>query len=286
MRNITTLLLILLTTATNAQKVSGKLVFQPGQVLTVTTKSSMSNLVSAMGQEIELKSESTVDQVFRVTNTTEESHTLSQEMKRIQMSSTGMGGDVKFDSDSEKDMKGQFGEPVKELLGRKTNMVIDASGNTLMAMTEGTVKSSTATGSDMLAQFIGGISEMTQTPKQGEASFFKVLPASEVGKGDGWTSTTDRNGNKVEEAFSVAEINDNAIILNYLSNSASSRVQENMGMEVTISMKNKTEGKITVDRKTGIIKEKALTTTATGTVVTGMGEFPINATSTTLVTIN
>ena len=286
MRLFASLLLIILTLSAQAQKVVGKLVFQPGQELKVTTKSSMSNLVSAMGQEIEIKTESTVDQVYKVTNTTDENHTLSLEMKRIQLSSEGMGGDVRFDSDSEKDMKGQFGEPVKELLAKKTNLVIDASGNTLMALSEGEVKKSTTNPSDMLAQFVGGISEMTNVPKQGEASFFKLLPATEVGKGDGWTNTIDRNGNKIEEAYSVADINDQIILLNYLSNSSSSRVQENMGMEVTISMKNKTEGKITIDRKTGIVKEKSLTSTATGTVVTGMGEFPINATSNTLITIN
>ncbi|MBM3432179.1 MAG: hypothetical protein FJX92_04135 [Bacteroidetes bacterium] len=286
MRFITFLALTLITFVTQAQKVTGKLVFQPGQVLNITTKSSMSNLVSAMGQEIELKSESTVDQLVQVTNTTEESHTLSQEIKRIRMTSEGMGNNINFDSDKESDLKGQFGGPIKELLGKKINMVIDASGNTLMAMADGAPSKSTADGANMLSQFIGGIGEMTEAPKQGEASFFKVLPATEVGKGDGWTNTIDRNGNKIEEAYSVAEINDNAIILNYLSNSASSRVQENMGMEVTINLKDKTEGKITVDRKTGIVKEKALTTTSTGSVVTGMGEFPINSTSTTLITVN
>ena len=286
MRVLPFLLMMVLTLTAQAQKVTGKLVFQPGQTLTVTTKSSMSNLVSAMGQEIELKSESTVDQQYRITNTTEESHTLSQEIKRIRMSSEGMGNNITFDSDNEKDMKGQFGAPVKDMLSNKTNMVIDATGNTLMTMKTDSIKSPAMEGMSMLSQFIGGMSEITDPPKQGEASFFKVLPATEVGKGDGWTNTIDRNGNKIEEAYSVAEINDNHIILNYLSNSSSSRVQENMGMEVTINLKDKTEGKITVDRKTGIVKEKALTTTATGSVVTGMGEFPINATSTTLITVN
>ena len=63
-------------------------------------------------------------------------------------------------------------------------------------------------------------------------------------------------------------------------------VQENMGMEVTITMKNKSEGKIKVDRKSGILKEKTITTTATGTVASGYGDFPINSTSTSVITIN
>jgi hypothetical protein len=286
MRLIASLLLMMLSLTSVAQKVSGKLVFQPGQVLNVSIKSTMSNLVNAMGQEIELKSESTVDQVYRVTNTTDENHTISQEIKRIRMKSEGMAGELDFDSDSEKDMKGQFGAPVKELMGKKINMVIDASGNTLMAVSEGSVSKSTAAGSGMLSQFIGGISEMTEAPKQGSASFFKVLPSNEVGKGDGWTNTIEREGNKTEEAYSVADINDDHIILNYLANSSSSSVQEAMGREVTINVKNKTQGKIIVDRKTGIIKEKNLNTTATGTVSTGMGEFPINGSSNTLITIN
>ncbi|MFM7672349.1 MAG: DUF6263 family protein [Bacteroidota bacterium] len=286
MRLLTTLVLIVLSLVTQAQKVATKLAFQPGQVLTVTTKSSMSNLVSAMGQEIELKTESTVDQTYRVTNTTDESHSLSQEIKRIRMTSEGMGNNIEFDSDSEKDMKGQFGPTVKELMGKKMNLVIDGTGTTLASLNEGPSNKANPAAANMLAQFIGGVSELTEAPKQGEASFFKVLPNGEVGVGDGWTNTIDRNGVKTEEAFAVADINENTITLNYKSSSANSRVQENMGMEVTISLKNKTEGKIIVDRKTGIVKEKALNTTSTGTVATGMGEFPINASSTTLVTVN
>jgi hypothetical protein len=286
MRLFASLLLMVVTISAQAQKVSGKLLFQPGQVLNVSAKSTMSNLVNAMGQEIELKSESTIDQFYRVTNTTDESHTLSHEVKRIRMNSEGMGNSMSFDSDSEKDMKGQFGGPVKELMAKKMNLVIDASGTTMMAMSDGSNTKKSDGGGEMLAQFIGGLSEMIEAPKQGEASFFKVLPSNEVGKGDGWTQTIDRNGSKIEEAYSVAEINENAIILNFLSNTSSSRVQENMGMEVTINVKNKTEGKITVDRKTGIVKEKTLNTTATGTVSTGMGEFPINATTTTIITVN
>ena len=164
--------------------------------------------------------------------------------------------------------------------------MIDASGNTLMAMNEGASTGKAGAEAGMLAQFVSGLTELTQAPKQGEASFFKVLPATEVGVGDAWTNTIDRNGTKIEEAYSIAEINENIITLNYLSNSNSTTVQENMGMEVTITMKNKSEGKIKVDRKSGILKEKTITTTATGTVASGYGDFPINSTSTSVITIN
>lgn len=286
MRLLASLVLMLLSFFAQAQKVAGKIVFQPGQVLVVNMKSSSTNLVSAMGQEIEMKSEVIAEHQFKVTNTTDENHTLSHEINRIQLTSDGMGNTLKFDSKSEKDLNGQFGAPIKNLLTKKYNLVIDASGNTLMAMNEGSATGKTAPEAGMLAQFISGMSDMTDAPKQGEASFFKVLPATEVGVGDAWTNTIDRNGAKTEEAYSIAEINDDFILLNYLSNASSSTVQENMGMEVTITMKNKSEGKIKVDRKSGILREKTITTTSTGTAATGYGEFPINATTTSVITIN
>ena len=286
MRLLATLPLMLLSFLAQAQKVSGKIVFQPGQVLTVNMQSTSTNLVNAMGQEIEMKSEVVADHQFKVTNTNDESHTLSHEINRIQLTSEGMGNTMKFDSQSEKDLNGQIGAPIKEMLTKKYNLVIDASGNTLVAMSEGATDAKPSAEAGMLAQFLGGMSELTQAPKQGEASFFKVLPATEVGVGDAWTNTVDRNGTKLEEAYSIAEINNDFIILNYLSNSNSTTVQENMGMEVTVTMKNKSEGKIKVDRKSGILKEKTITTTATGTAATGYGEFPINATTTSVITIN
>ncbi len=286
MRLLASLVLMLLSFFAQAQKVAGKIVFQPGQVLTVNMKSSTTNLVSAMGQELEMKTEVIADHQFKVTNTTDENHTLSHEINRVRFNSDGMGNTMSFDSQSEKDLNGQLGAPVKDLLSKKYNLVIDASGNTLMAMNEGASTGKAGAEAGMLAQFVSGLTELTQAPKQGEASFFKVLPATEVGVGDAWTNTIDRNGTKIEEAYSIAEINENIITLNYLSNSNSTTVQENMGMEVTITMKNKSEGKIKVDRKSGILKEKTITTTATGTVASGYGDFPINSTSTSVITIN
>ena len=286
MRLLASLVLMLLSFFAQAQKVAGKIVFQPGQVLTVNMKSSTTNLVSAMGQELEMKTEVIADHQFKVTNTTDENHTLSHEINRVRFNSDGMGNTMNFDSQSEKDLNGQLGAPVKDLLSKKYNLVIDASGNTLMAMNEGASTGKSSAEAGMLAQFVSGLTELTQAPKQGEASFFKVLPATEVGVGDAWTNTIDRNGTKIEEAYSIAEINENFITLNYLSNSNSTTVQENMGMEVTITMKNKSEGKIKVDRKSGILKEKTITTTATGTVASGYGDFPINATTNSVITIN
>lgn len=286
MRLFTPLALILLSFFAQAQKVAGKIVFQPGQVLSVNMKSSTTNLVSAMGQELEMKTEVIADHQFKVTNTTEENHTLSHEINRVRFNSDGMGNTMSFDSQSEKDLNGQLGVPVKELLNKKYNLVIDASGNTLMAVSEGGSSDKASANAGMIAQFVNGLTEVIQAPKQGEASFFKVLPATEVGVGDAWSNTIDRNGTKIEEAFSIAEINDTFIVLNYLSNSNSTVVQENMGMEVTITMKNKSEGKIKIDRKSGILKEKTTTTTATGTVASGYGDFPINATTTSVITIN
>lgn len=286
MRLLASLVLMLISFISQAQKVAGKLVFQPGQVLAVNMKSSTTNLVSAMGQELEMKTEVIADHQFKVTNTTDENHTLSHEINRVRFNSEGMGNTLNFDSQSENDLNGQMGAPVKDLLIKKYNLVIDASGNTLMAMNEGESAGKSNAQAGMLAQFINGLNDLIQAPKQGEASFFKVLPATEVGVGDAWTNTIDRNGTKIEEAYSIAEINENFITLNYLSNSNSTTVQENMGMEVTITMKNKSEGKIKVDRKSGILKEKTITTTATGTVASGYGDFPINATTNSVITIN
>lgn len=286
MRLFATLVLTLLSFFAQAQKVAGKLVFQPGQVLSVNMKSSTTNLVSAMGQELEMKTEVIADHQFKVTNTTDENHTLSHEINRVRFNSEGMGNTLNFDSQSEKDLNGQMGAPVKDFLSKKYNLVIDASGNTLMSMNDNASTGKADAQAGMLAQFINGLTDLTQAPKQGEASFFKVLPATEVGVGDAWTNTIDRNGTKIEEAYSISEIDENFITLKYLSTSNSTTVQENMGMEVTITMKNKSEGKIKVDRKSGILKEKTVTTTATGTVASGYGDFPINATTNSVITIN
>ncbi len=286
MRLLLLINVMVLSLFTQAQKVTGKLNFQPGQVLNITTKTTTINVFNAMGRDIEIKADIVVDHQYKVTNTTEENHTLGHEINRIRLNSEGITGDLSIDSDSEKDLKGRFGEPIKEMKSMKYNMVIDPSGNTILAMSDGSNPAKKSSSSDALAQFTGELMDVIRVPKAGEASFFKVLPSTPVSLGDGWTTTHEYNGTKTEEAYSIAEITDDIILLNYLANSTTSTVQQAMGTEFTINVKNKIEGKIKVDRKTGIVKEKITKKISTGSSSSSFGEFPVNSTSETIMTIN
>ena len=111
-------------------------------------------------------------------------------MRPLIQSFDGMGQKQSFDSDKPKDMNGQFGKPIKEMLEKKYDMIIDPFGKVLMVMPE----SFTASGNDsrmaVITNMMKEVVDVVQPPGKGKASFFNVIPEKDGGLnvGDAWTS--------------------------------------------------------------------------------------------------
>src|SRR5882724_11006413 len=98
------------------QKVTGKLKFVQGQVIEITLNVKTKIAQEAMGQAIDFNVDGLATHVYTVTNTTEDNSTLHHTMKRISYSFDGMGQKKTIDSDKPKDLEGQFGKPIKDML--------------------------------------------------------------------------------------------------------------------------------------------------------------------------
>jgi len=58
-----------------------------------------------------------------------------------------------------------------------------------------------------------------------------------------------------------------------------------MGMEVAIDKQDKNTGKITIDRKSGLLKQKTVTTETTGTASVMGQEIPLDTKSTKTIVV-
>ena len=85
----------------------------------------------AMGQSIDFNVDATGDHSYKVTNTTEDNTTLNHKVQHITFAFDGMGQKTKFDSNVEKDLNGTFGKPVKDILEKKYDIIIDPSGKVM-----------------------------------------------------------------------------------------------------------------------------------------------------------
>ena len=219
------------------------------------------------------------------TNATDDNTTLRHEVKRINFAFDGMGQKQKFDSDVEKDMKGPFGKPVKDMLEKKYDMIIDPSGLVKMAFPE---KITLAEGDSRMAiitNMLKGVTDIVQPPQKGKASFFYVLPDTAVSTGSKWKTNSIENGGRTETEYTITEINDSTIIVDFTENSSSVSKAEMMGNPTTTSLKNKSTGKIILDRVTNIIKEKTMTTESTGSTETSFGDLPVTSKTTTTIIV-
>ena len=267
-----------------AQKVNNKLTFQKGQKLEMTSKVNTLISMEMMGQAMESKIDATVTRLFDVEDVTNNSATIEHKVRRIQMNfEAPMQGVQTFDSDNEKDMKGDGGKVMEKALKNKYSMTVDAGGKITAVKADDNNPNNTPRKEDAdmmstaLAQFAAGF----DLPKTGDTSEFMILPPKELAKGESWTDSSKN----IKTVYTLADVTDADIIVNYTEEASTSRTQEAMGQEIKMSSKDKTTGKITLDKKTGLLKEKIATTNSEGNMEMAGQTMPMNTKTIKTVTV-
>jgi hypothetical protein len=276
---------LLLSTAVFSQKASGKLRFEQGQVFGISLVIKTSIIQQAMGQAIDFNVDASGYHSYKVTNTTDDNSTLNHQVNNIAFSFDGMGQKINFDSRNEKDMNGRLGKPVKELLEKKYDMIIDSNGKTLMVVPEKIQLSATDNSMAIISSMLRDVFDLVQPPKKGSSSFFKVLPNGETEKAQPWTESYTNDIGKFDAAYSIADINDTTIVIDFVASSITVSKAEMMGSETTTTMNNKSTGKIYLDRNTCIIKEKTFSTESTGNTEASFGTLPVTSKTTTTILV-
>jgi hypothetical protein len=268
-----------------SQKIRGKLKFEQGQTLAVVINVKTTIAQQAMGQAIDFNVDAGADHSYKVTNVTEENTTLNHGVQRIQFAFDGMGQKRKFDSREDKDINGPFGKPIKDLLEKKFDIIIDPAGKTLMAIPEKIHLAETDSRMAIITNMMKDVFDLVQPPQKDKGSFFAVLPDKEVGQGDTWTSTTESPTGRIDAAFVLTSISDTAIIIDFVESSVSVTTAEMMGSETKTTMNNKSTGKITLEPLTHILREKTINTESNGNMESSFGNMPVTSKTTTVITV-
>jgi hypothetical protein len=271
--------------ASFSQKITGKLKFEQGQKWAINMTVQTSIAQQAMGQAIDFKIDAVADHFYKVTNATDDNTTMNHGVQQVGFSFDGMGQKRKFDSKEEKDLNGPFGKPVKDLLSKKYDIIIDPSGKTMMAIPEFVKLDETDGRMAIISSMLKDVMDLVQPPQKNKPSFFGVLPEKEVGKGDTWTTTTQTPGGQIDAAYVLSSISDSAIVIDFVESSVSVTKAEMMGSETTTTMNNRSTGKIILDPITHIIREKTITTESNGNMESTMGTMPVTSKTTTIITV-
>jgi len=259
--------------------------FTQGQAFQITFENKMTISQQAMGQAIDFSVNATGLHTFKVTNSTTDNTTLHHRVKSIGFQFDGMGQKRTFDSNSEKDMKGMFGEIIKQALDKKYDMVIDPEGTTLFAFPDKIEIKETDSRLSIVTNLLKETLDIVQPPLKGTGSFFKVLPGKAVKTGDSWQETINTEALKSDSKYTVSAISDSTITVDLEGTSTTVTITEMMGNTSTTTMNNKFSGKIVVDKNTRLVREKQTTAEGSGNAVTSFGNIPVTSKSSSLILV-
>ena len=251
---------VAMATAGFAQKVNNKLSFQKGQKLEAVVQTEKTSTIELMGQSMDTKATSTINEVWDVQNADKNGATIQHTIKRMQFeASNPMGQSQSFDSDKEADRNGEIGKLLQKNLKTTYTITVDGAGKIISVQSDDTA-SKNKNGADMGDLVSAQLGMNMLIPKTGDASAFKILPDKEVGIGDTWTDSSSTEGQKRTTSYTVKSITDKDIILDYTEQLNINTTQQIMpGMDAKIIATDKSTGAITLDRATGLLKQKTAT---------------------------
>ncbi|HSU29285.1 MAG TPA: DUF6263 family protein [Chitinophagaceae bacterium] len=265
-----------------AQPADTRLHFQQGQLIKI-------NLVMKLNagqQGFDLNVDGNTTHTYKVTNATDDNTTLHHEVEKIGFNVDGLGQKINFDSGKEKDLNGNFGKPIKEILGRRFDAIIDNSGKVLMVTPEKFVASEADPRMAFISNLLKDLLDVVQPPAKNGSSFFKIFPDNPINKGDSWADTTVTSTLQSISHYTLTDITDSAYVITVVENSVTTSKAEIMGSESTTTLNNTSTGTLLINRQTGILKEKKLTTESTGTTNIMGGSFPVNSKTTIIIQVD
>jgi hypothetical protein len=264
-------------------KINNKLSFQKGQKLEMVSKVNSTISMEMMGQSIDTKVDAIITRTFDVEDATASGATIEHKVKRVQTNfEIPMQGSQTFDSEKESDMKGEGGKAMEKALKNKYTLTVTGDGKiTAVKADDDNPNKNPSKDEDMVGGAMAQMAAGFELPKAGDKFEFAVLPAKELGKGETWTDTA----NNVKAVYTVSDITTTDVVINYTEEGSTSRKQDAMGQELTMNTKDKTTGKIILDRKTGLMKERTATTTSEGNMEMGGQSMPMNTKTTKTITV-
>lgn len=267
-----------------SQKVKPDVKFSEGQVVKVTLTLKTAIAQEAMGQAIEFNAGGNGEHQFTVMRKAGDSIFLHHSVKRISFHFDGMGQKRSYDSDQAADSAGEFNRPMKELLDKPYDIVVDSAGNILSLNTPKNDSLKMSTQMAILANMLKDILEVAQPPAKEQGSFFKVLPR-ELAAGESWSDSLDLPSGKSSTTYTLTSISDSVIVIDFNGTSTTITKAEMMGTESVTKLNNKSIGKIILDGATGMIREKTTAIESNGSTEALGGTVPVTSKTTITITV-
>lgn len=260
------------------QKIAGKIKLETGQQLNATVQMTTKVSQDMQGQSVEFNTSDMAYHTYKVTNATDDNITLHHQIDRITFSFDGMGQKKNFDSDKPSDMKGMFGKPIADVLGKSYDAIVSPGGKVMMTQPEKIELAETDERLQVVMRMLQDVLNVAQPPKKG-GRMLTILPDHEVGIGDSWIDTTQITDGYTINKYTLAAISDTAYQVTINGTASTSSSSEIMGMPATSNLNSTLTGMLLIDRASGIMKDKKVDVQTTGAMEIMGNQMPINSKS-------
>lgn len=224
-----------------------------GQKIHQSTNQVNTIIQTVQGNEMEIKSNTTLDVDLEVKEVAANIK-LSNIISRLQLHSEVMGNTTNFDSDKKEDKEGQIGQALKNIIGKPTETTISSDGKLIVSTKD-------KAANEIAANLIGG--SIDEFAKES----LLAIPASvKVGNSFDEVGNVSDKDNSKKTTYTVQSINGSDAVLIFNGTEVGKKIKSIQGMEAVVTANSTSSGTLTIDIKSGLIKEKKTTIEGKGTI--------------------
>jgi hypothetical protein len=264
---------------------NAKLGLQKGQKIEMTVDTKKATTIELMGQAMESTVNATVTTSYDIKDVNANGTVIEHKVKRLVFTLDGMGQKQNFDSEKEGDLKGDIGKVLEKSIKNKYTVTLDPSGKiTDVKLDDDNPNAKPNDENQMIAEMLSSQLGLT-IPKVGTLSDLSVLPARKLSQGEKWVDSSSVDGTSRTTNYTVKTINDNEVALDFTELTNIQTTKSIMGTQAVVNSKNTSSGSIVVDKKTGVLKQKTITTDTDGKIEAQGQTIPQKEKATVTITV-
>lgn len=293
-KNIFFAFIILIITASCSHKISGPSSVTPkeaenkpainltkGQKYFVENKITTTSASEMQGQSMETNADVTTVYNIEVDDVKDNNYNMTNKIASIKMNMTTMGQNVSFDSDKKDDMNGDMGSSLKDYINHSNAVVMDKSGNIILADKTDSSKKDDAPSPTLMM-----IKQMGDPEQQGYgAKMAFILIPKKAKEGTSWQDSTSKDGVIKVTNYAVKSVNGNTATLTVSGTEIRDTKIQMQGMEINTKTNGKFSGEETVDITTGVILQSNSTMDASGNISVMGQEIPTTVKARSVTTV-
>jgi hypothetical protein len=238
--------------AVNAQNIK----VENGKKITGFTVSSMDMDMGMAGQ---IKINSEVTNVINVTGADSKNYTATNTITKMKMKQEMMGKEEEFDSEKKGNSDSEIDKDLNAQINKASVITIDKNSG---KATEPNKSAEPDEDSNPMNELIGSIAANSAAKTASDAFF--IIPSGKK-NGDKWSDSASAEGMKTMNTYEMQNGTDGLTAITINATAKGTITKETQGMQMEVTMDNKTTTLLSVDAKTSLVKKRSTEINMNGT---------------------